>query len=589
METGKRVGSYVVEEAVGRGGMGVVYRGRHATLPRAVAIKSISPRGTHDLRRMRHRFEREAFVQAQLDHPGIVKIYDYVVAEQTYFIVMEFVEGRSLAQLIADERGPLDCDRALDLFEQILTAVAYAHTFVYRDEHGAEHRGLVHRDLKPANIMIAPGDRIKVTDFGIVKLVGAAATDTSNIVYGSPRYVSPEQAAGEPLDQRSDIYSLGVILYEMLAGETPFGGRRGEGEARPSRTAILRAHREEPPRPPSELNPAVTHEVERVVLRALEKKPERRFGSANDFLRALGRARGREVEAVAIAAPGATAALGAAGTATLGSTTDELLQDAYHTQPIESAECAACGAEVTSDGEACRACGHVPTADAAVSPATDRLTRAEATARQARRGLKLLAISSVLLLLLAALVAFVRLRGFDARPAAQEETPAPTATPSPSPAAVGPVQKLAARVAVDSSFDGYNTRPLVDGVTDVREIASLRYNQGNWVSAERPTEHWVEFDFGRPARVTAVYVYWGFDRDRYMPSRVAELQTPDGDGGWRTHARLTPGGHYDRTAFDFEPFTAARLRVLQPAQKGPPNRPFVMWVRELEVFGSQEN
>src|SRR5918999_4105743 len=147
MESGKRVGSYVVEEAVGRGGMGVVYRGRHATLPRAVAIKSISPRGTHDLRRLRHRFEREAFVQAQLDHPGVVKIYDYVVSEQTYFIVMEFVEGRSLAQLIADERGPLDTDRALDLGEQILEAVSYAHTFAYRDERGETHHGLVHRDL----------------------------------------------------------------------------------------------------------------------------------------------------------------------------------------------------------------------------------------------------------------------------------------------------------------------------------------------------------------------------------------------------------------------------------------------------------
>ncbi|HEV3468345.1 MAG TPA: protein kinase [Pyrinomonadaceae bacterium] len=590
MEPGKRVGSYVVEEAVGRGGMGVVYRGRHATLPRAVAIKSISPRGTHDLRRLRHRFEREAFVQAQLDHPGIVKIYDYVVSEQTYFIVMEFVEGRSLAQLIADERGPLDTERALDLAEQILEAVSYAHTFSYRDEHGATHRGLVHRDLKPANIMIAPGDRIKITDFGIVKLVGAAATDTSNIVYGSPRYVSPEQAAGEPLDQRSDVYSVGVILYEMLTGETPFGGRRGEGEPKPSRTDILRAHREEPPRPPSALNPAVAPEVERVVLRALEKKPERRFGSAADFLRALRRARGREAEGVAAAVPAhpGTAALGAAGTAMLGSTTDELLQDAYHTQPITTAECEACGAEVTSDDEACRACGHELEAAGAASPATERLARAEATARRARRGLKLFGISAALLLMLAALIAFVRLRGFDARPAEETPSPAPPASPASETPAAGPVARLGARVNVDSTYDGYNTKPLADGIKDVRQISAMRYNQGNWVSAEVPSEHWVEFDFGREARVTAVYVYWGFDRDRYMPSRVAELQVPDGAGGWRALARLEPGGHYDRTAFEFEPVTTAKLRVLQPAQQGPPNRPFVMWVREVEVFGSQE-
>src|SRR5215213_3231579 len=241
MESGKKVGSYVIEEPVGRGGMGVVYRGRHEKLPRVVAIKSINPRGSHDLRRLRHRFEREAYVQAQLDHPGVVKIYDYIVSEQTYFIVMEYVAGRSLGQCIAEHEGGLGLERALDLFEQILEAVSYAHTFVYRDEGGATRTGIVH------------GDRIKVTDFGIVKLVGAAATDTSKIAYGSPRYVSPEQAAGEHLDQRSDIYSLGVILYEMLTGEPPFGGRAGAKDAW-SRTEILRAHREQTPRPPTELN-----------------------------------------------------------------------------------------------------------------------------------------------------------------------------------------------------------------------------------------------------------------------------------------------------------------------------------------------
>jgi hypothetical protein len=585
MEPGKRVGSYVIEEAVGRGGMGVVYRGRHATLPRAVAIKSISPRGTHDLRRLRHRFEREAFVQAQLDHPGVVKVYDYIVSEQTYFIVMEFVEGRSLGQLLAAEDGPLDAARALHLFEQILDAISYAHTFVYRDEHGAEHRGLVHRDLKPANIMIADGDRIKVTDFGIVKLVGAAATDTSNIVYGSPRYVSPEQAAGEVLDQRSDIYSLGVILYELLTGATPFGGRRGEGGERPSRTDILRAHREEAPRPPSALNPAVTPEVERAVLRALEKKPERRFGTAADFLRALRRARGLAPEPAAVAAPGPTSALGAS-TAALGSTTDELLQDIYHTQPMGAGVCPECGAAAAEDGGACPACGHEPAGEAGPDSATARLARAEVTSRQAtRRGLRLFGIAAVLLALLAALVAFVRLRGFDVRPEA-EATPTPAATPAPAPAPVA-VRKLAGRVKVDSTFDGYNTRPLSDGVTDVRQLAAMRYNQANWVSSEQPVEHWIEVEFERPARVTSVYVYWGFDRERYMPSRVAELQVADG-AGWRTLARLEPAGHYDRTAFEFEPATTDRLRILQTPGQGPTNRPFVMWVRELEVFGEAE-
>src|SRR5918997_2047871 len=348
MDTGKKVGSYRIEEPVGRGGMGVVYRGRHEKLPRVVAIKSINPRGTHDLRRLRHRFEREAYVQAQLDHPGVVKIYDYIVSEQTYFIVMEFVEGRSLAQVIAEHPGGLELERALDLFEQILEAVSYAHTFVYRDESGTTHQGIVHRDLKPPNIMVTGGDRIKVTDFGIVKLVGASATDTSKIAYGSPRYVSPEQAAGEHLDQRSDIYSLGVILYEMLTGEPPFGGRAGSKDGW-QRTEILRAHREQPPRPPTALNPEIPAAVEKVVLRALEKKPERRFNTAADFLRAVRKARGRQLTAAVAEGVGASPSPVVKSTGVLGEATDELSGDPYHTQPIS--------ADGSGETHVCRVCG----------------------------------------------------------------------------------------------------------------------------------------------------------------------------------------------------------------------------------------
>ncbi|MDT5157297.1 MAG: eukaryotic-like serine/threonine-protein kinase [Acidobacteriota bacterium] len=591
MESGKKVGSYIVEEQIGRGGMGVVYRGRHEKLLRVVAIKSINPRGTHDLRRLRHRFEREAYVQAQLDHPGVVKIYDYIVSEQTYFIVMEYVDGRSLAQLIAEHPEGLPVERALDLFEQILEAISYAHNFVYRDEQGAEHRGIVHRDLKPPNIMVTDGDRIKVTDFGIVKLVGASATDTSKIAYGSPRYVSPEQAAGEELDQRSDIYSLGVILYEMLTGEPPFGGRAGSKEGW-ARTEILRAHREQPPRPPSELNHAVTPAVERVVLRALEKKPERRFASAADFLRAVRKARGHESHAISpehVSVPPESAEK---GTGLLGEPTEELAHDPYHTQPLASETCGVCGAGFESGELVCRECGH----DLTSSPATAELARQEITSRQGRQGLKLFGLSVALLLLLASLVYFVR--SFDVSTSKQsDEPPASNAAPTPSasdttapetpPTGAG-VAALDADVNVDSSFDGYNKGPLTDGVTDVREIKAKRYNQGNWVSAESPVEHWIELGFRRPTRVTAVYVYWGFDRDRYMPSRQVELQAPDGAGGWRTVSTLEPGENFDRTAFEFHSFVAERVRLFQPAQAGPHNRPFVMWVREVQAFGSQD-
>lgn len=589
MESGKKVGSYIVEEPVGRGGMGVVYRARHEKLHRVVAIKSINPRGTHDLRRMRHRFEREAYVQAQLDHPGVVKIYDYIVSEQTYFIVMEFVEGRSLAKLIAEHPSGLEVERALDLFEQILEAVSYAHTFVYHEEGGATRRGIVHRDLKPPNIMVTPDDRIKVTDFGIVKLVGAEATDTSKIAYGSPRYVSPEQAGGENLDQRSDIYSLGIILYEMLTGEPPFGGRSDEKESQ-ARSEILRAHRDQLPRPLSELNPSVTVAVEKVVLRALEKKPERRFATSDDFLRALRRARGKEVAAAPAEKGEQAAGDGTKTTGSLGDPTDDLLHDSYHTQPLSSEGCPACGAEVGDADGICARCGH----DLSSSPATSELARREITARQGGRGLKLLAAVAGLLALLATLV-YVVSRSLDTPdehgagatlvPSAE---PASDASPTPaSPPAGGAVGLLEAEVKVDSSYDSYGTKPLNDGVTDVRQIGAMRYNLGNWVSAESPQMHWVELEFKRPARVTAVYVYWGFDRGRYMPSRSVELQAPDGQGGWRTVATLESGENFDRAAFEFEPFSADKIRLTQPAQAGPTNRPFVMWLREVQAFGSQ--
>jgi serine/threonine protein kinase len=585
MEPGKKVGSYVLEEPVGRGGMGVVYRGRHEKLQRAVAVKSISPRGTHDLRRLRHRFEREAFVQAQLDHPGIVKIYDYIVSEQSYFIVMEYVEGRSLAQLIKENAGGIEVERALDLFEQILSAISYAHTFTYRDEAGATHRGIVHRDLKPPNIMVTDGDRVKVTDFGIVKLVGAEATDTSKIAYGSPRYVSPEQAAGETLDQRSDIYSLGIILYEMLTGDVPFGPRRGPEEQKLTPTEILRAHREQQPAPPSQHNPAITPQVEAVVMRALEKKPERRFATAEDFLRALRRARGRAAETETLTPRAAQAATDSKGTGLLGETTDELLRDPYHTQPIAHEPCDACGESAGSDGGRCRACGR----DMTASPATAELLRRDATTRQGGRGLRLFAVAVALFVLLASLV---YLAGRSLKPSTVDEevastnsTPTPAGTPTPAPDVSS--KPLEARVSVDSSFDGYNAKPLTDGVTDVREIRSLRYNRGNWVSDESPAPHWIVLDFGRATRVTALYVFWGFDRERYMPSRRVELQAADGAGGWRTVSSLEPGDNFDRTAFEFEPFEAKAVRVFQPAQSGPSNRPFVMWVREVEVFGAR--
>ena len=346
------IGSYRIVERIGRGGMGVVYRGRHLKLPREVAIKSISPRtAEHDLRHLRPRFEREAFIQSQLDHPGIVKIYDYIVAEQTYYIVMEYVEGRSLAHMLAQ---PLSVERALYLFEQILAAVAYAHTFTYRDVDATERRGIIHRDLKPGNILVTPQDQIKITDFGIVKLVGTEQTDTSGTNYGTPEYVSPEQAEGTAVDQRSDLYTLGVILYEMLVGHTPFNV---QAEPLP-RTEILRAHIERAPRPPSELNPQVSPEVEAIVLRALEKEPARRFQAAGDFLRAIRRVRNMESGEHALASPVAYGSYHYVGMHELRELhTADTARQGQVTQAISRATCATCGTEAGPDASLCRTCG----------------------------------------------------------------------------------------------------------------------------------------------------------------------------------------------------------------------------------------
>jgi len=592
MATETIIGSYRIEERIGRGGMGIVYRGQHTKLPREVAIKSINPRtGEHDLRHMRHRFEREAYIQSQLDHPGIVKIYDYIVAEQTYYIVMEYVEGRSLAGLLKQEGGPLSPERALNLFDQILTAVTYAHTFTYQDQDGGTHRGIIHRDLKPPNILVTPEDKIKITDFGIVKVVGSEATDTHNAGYGSPRYVSPEQAQGLEVDQRSDLYSLGIILYEMLTGAPPFGNEREPL----SRTGILRAHVEQAPPLPTEINPLITLEVEDIILHALEKEPAGRYSTATDFLRAVRTARNRDASSVVEAEEAEPKARRPIGTHELAEGADNTVRQDYITQPIRSGACAECGTEAVADEELCLACG----AELGASPATSKLTHQHRTGmrRSSTRG-KWVVIGLIALAFFSGVLIYLRFtREAERRAQRRANTPpevaapqmaAPAASQTPlDPSAL--VELGAESVAVDSSYDGYTAKPLNDGVIDVKRISGMRYNEGNWASAETHEAHWIELELQKPARVSAIYIYWGYDRDRFVASRRVELQTPADGDEWRTVSTIEPGSDYDRTAFEFAPVTTNRVRIFQPAQQGPRGRPFVMWVREVKIFGEAGN
>ncbi len=569
------IGNYRIEERIGRGGMGIVYRGHHLKLP-ARSRHQIHQRGRARAicAAFAPRFEKEAFIQSQLDHPGIVKIYDYIVAEQTYYIVMEFVEGRSLAQLLEREIGPLPIERALDLFEQILGAVAYAQNFVYQDQDGSSHKGLIHRDLKPANLLITPDDRVKITDFGIVKLVGSEKTNTGGN-YGSPEYVSPEQAEGTPVDPRSDIYALGVILYEMLTGEPPFHDQGGKL----SQLEIVRAHIHQQPPPPSGINPQLTPELEAIILRALEKKPENRFASASGIFTCRA--------SCARARAGGLFAGRSSFRAELESRSGHrrsllrLFRDArresYLTQPIKARRCPSCGA---SETRATRIAVNAGTNSAARPPPSDSHYQEAAEWRRKRSFGLWLGVAA------AALALVGRLSSSPIEAAARRTTSQRRkAQPRPSkPPEAALVEIKPARVAVDSSYDGYTLTPLTDNEWDVRRISKMKYNEGNWASAETQTPHWIELSFDQPVRLAAVYVYWGFDRNRFMPSRRAELQLMDEGGRWQTISRMEPDKDYDRMAFEFAPTSATRARIFQPAQQGPTGRPFIMWVREVKVF-----
>jgi serine/threonine protein kinase len=583
----KTIGSYRITGLIGRGGMGVVYRGHHLQLPREVAIKSIDARNREALTRLQHRFEKEAFVQSQLDHPGIVKVYDYIVDERAYYIVMEYVEGRSLAQVLAQGTKPLAVNRALDFFEQMLAAISYAHEFVYRDRDDSMHRGLVHRDLKPANILITPEGNVKITDFGIVKLVGADATDTLGDSYGSPEYVSPEQAEGLTVDQRSDIYSLGIILYEMLTGTPPFWNKTGTL----SHTDIVRMHIERAPQPPSERDAQVTPEIEAIILRALEKNPERRFATAQEFLQAVRRMRGLgETFKQQQAGLGPTAELGHEATDSQQDISiTSSARESYVTQPIGVTVCPMCGASVSPGDEKCGTCGE----ELDSSSATVKLTRQEAALLRQKKTRDIWTAVTIFAFMLIFLAVFYARRRAptltqQSQQQLQQPPPAGAIKPTPLPPSTALVELRPASVEVDSSFDGYTSAPLIDGEVDVRRISAMRYNQGNWASAETQGPHWITLTFDNAVQVAAVYVYWGFDRNRYMPSRRVELQLPDETGEWRTINSLEPGNDHDRIAFDFAPVKTNRVRIFQPVQQGPTNRPFVMWVREVKVFGVAE-
>lgn len=266
------IGRYKVIEEIGRGGMGIVYRGEDPRLERPVAIKVLPPRKTSG--KALERFKREARVCARLDHPYVLKIYDYGEEEQTYHIVMEFVEGVTLRDVIGDEPVVADIDlvEMSRIFGQICQALEYAHAL-----------GITHRDIKPENIMVTTTtgrwepatSKVKVMDFGLAVLEGRHDLTDPDAIMGTIAYFSPEQAKGEVADHRADIYSLGCMFFEMLTGQLPFEATNP--------AEMIRCHQETPPPSPRSINPRVSPTLERIALRCLRKSPDDRYPSVREI------------------------------------------------------------------------------------------------------------------------------------------------------------------------------------------------------------------------------------------------------------------------------------------------------------------
>ena len=263
---GKLLNQYRLDEVVGKGGMGVVYRALDMNLDRTVAVKILSASFRDDPEFIK-RFRQEARIQAGLNHPNIATLFDFFVWNDMPVAVMEFIKGQTLRRMV-DRSGPIPAHIALPIFIQALQGVAAGHK-----------RGIIHRDLTPSNVMITDEGIVKITDFGIAKVRSNTGFTQESTRVGSVKYMAPEQILGRPVDERTDIYIMGGVLYELLTRRPPFQGV--------SQFEIDSAHVRERPKPPTEYCPHIPPAAVDAIMRALAKEPSERFATAEEFIQAL--------------------------------------------------------------------------------------------------------------------------------------------------------------------------------------------------------------------------------------------------------------------------------------------------------------
>jgi serine/threonine protein kinase len=402
MNPNDRIGDYEILGELGRGGMGRVYRVRNVISDRVEAMKVLLPNlaGQQELA---ERFLREIKLLAALDHPNIAKLHTALTANNQLIMIMEYVEGQSLGQRL--DRGPIATGDALAYVDQILRALHYAH-----------ERHVIHRDIKPANMMLTPQGVVKLMDFGIARSGTEVALTMAGATTGSLNYMSPEQVKGGPVDARSDLYSLGISLYEMVTGERPFKSK--------SDYALMEAHLREIPKPPSALQPGLPSDVNDIIVKAIAKDPAQRFQSAVAFRDAISQAN--------LVASAAAAAPSAAPDSTLSATIlyEPLIASPAH--PVLEAPVNQNPADprsIGNSGTPSRPAGQTPRANGPAPPAL------QPPPRQAVKHPGLYVLLGGALVIAALVGAGLYIGRAEATPGAVRDTaPAPVPTPQTEPA-----------------------------------------------------------------------------------------------------------------------------------------------------------